>query len=120
MEGIFLDSTRCSLVLVLSLFSSYNVIKLLFWFVTLADALNPRISRYILARYPLHLGFLEKLVLKFFASNSALIRGLFKIGSDKEIVLILRLFLSMRKFYSNYSVASSFDCHHSSFPTFAG
>ena len=64
MGGIFLDSTRRSLVLVLSVFSSYNVIKLLFWFIILADALNPRISRYILARCPLHLGFLEKLVLK--------------------------------------------------------
>ena len=64
MGGIFLDSTRRSLVLVLSLFSSYNVIKLLFWFKILADALNPRISRFILARCMLHLGFLEKLVLK--------------------------------------------------------
>ena len=64
MGGIFLDSTRRSLVLVLSLFSSYNVIKLLFWFIILADTLNPRISRYIVARCPFHLGFLEKLVLK--------------------------------------------------------
>ena len=62
--GIFLDSTRRSFVLVLSLFSSYNVIKLLFWFIIPADALNPRISRYILARCWLLLGFLEKLVLK--------------------------------------------------------
>ena len=46
-------------------FSSFNVIKLLFWFIILAEALNLRISRYILARCPLHLGFLEKLVLKF-------------------------------------------------------
>ena len=34
---IFLDCTRRSLVLVLSLFSSYNVMKLLFSFITLPD-----------------------------------------------------------------------------------
>ena len=34
---IFLDCSRQSLVLVLSLFSSYNVIKLLFSFITLPD-----------------------------------------------------------------------------------
>ena len=34
---VFLDCTRRSLVLVLSLFSSYNVIKLLFSFITLPD-----------------------------------------------------------------------------------
>ena len=63
---LFLQSGRhfLGLVLVLSLFSLYNVIKLLFWFIILADALNPRISLYILARCRLHLGFLEKLVLK--------------------------------------------------------
>ena len=33
-----------------------HVIKLLFWFIILADASNPRISRYMLARCPLHLG----------------------------------------------------------------
>ena len=59
-----MDSTKRSLVLVLSWFSSYNVIKLLFWFIILVDALNPRISRYLSAGCPLHLGFLEKLVLK--------------------------------------------------------
>ena len=64
MGGIFLDSTRRSLVLVLSLFSSYNVIKSLFSFIILADVLNLWISRYILARCWSHLGFLEKLVLK--------------------------------------------------------
>ena len=61
---IFLDCTRRSLVLVLSLFSSYNVIKLLFSFITLPDVWNSLISRYLLAGCRLHLGFLVKLVLK--------------------------------------------------------
>ena len=76
-----MDSTRHSLVLVLSLFSSYNVIKLLFLFIILADASNPSISQYILARCPFHLGFLEKLVLKaevhlklFFTAKLGLMR----------------------------------------------
>ena len=51
------------LVLVLSLFSSYNVIKSLFLFIILANVINLWISRYILARCWLHVGFLEKLVL---------------------------------------------------------
>ena len=58
---IFLDCTRHSLVLVLSLF--YNVMKLLFSFITLPDVWNSLISRYLLAGCRLHLGFLEKLVL---------------------------------------------------------
>ena len=48
----------------LSLFSSYIVIKLLFSFIILADVLNSLISRYLLAGCRLHLGFLEKLVRK--------------------------------------------------------
>ena len=64
MGRIFLDCMRPSLVLVLSLFSSYNVIKLLFSFIILADILNLLIPQYLFGGCRLHLGFLEKLVLK--------------------------------------------------------
>ena len=57
------DCTARSLVLVLSLFSSY-VIKWLFSFITLPDVWNSLISWYLLAGCRLHLGFLEELVLK--------------------------------------------------------
>ena len=45
------------------LFSSYNVIKLLFSLITLRDVLNSLISRYLLAGCRLHLGFLEGAIL---------------------------------------------------------
>ena len=61
---ILLDCTRCSLVLVLSLFSAYNFVKLLFSFVIPAEVLKVWISRHMLASSWLRLRFLEKVRLK--------------------------------------------------------
>ena len=61
---ILFDCTRRSLVLVLSLLSAYNFIKLLFLFVIPAEVLKVWISRHMLAWSRSRLRFLEKVRLK--------------------------------------------------------
>ena len=92
MGRIFLDCTRHRLALVLSLFSYYNVMKLLFSFKILADVLNSLISRYVLAGCRLHRGFLEKLVLKTIQFLSVLFGRMFSlivITFSFDLVLLL-------------------------------